>query len=864
MYKVSQEVKNLFNKNYIQIVDITVNGVKESFHVTESEIVQGSLSIDRYSVSNSKIEVGSAIAAELTFKLKNDNGKYDDTVFEGAEVFIKIGIKKWDAHRWEKAVINWIPCGYFTIDEPPRTLSTITISALDRMILFDKIADVSKLSFPMTVADLLNKICTICGVTLVTDTTRLPNKDYQIATFPDNQTVTYRTLLQWCAALTGTCAFMNCDGDLELKWYEQTDLTISPSERYSSDMQENDITLTGVYFKDAGNTEYLAGTDDYCLDLSSNGLLQDNVQVVLDTLYVSLRGFSYRPYTATIKSAPYIYPMDMIHYEDAKGVVHDTIVTNVTFGMNLCTSIAGKGETTQKQKYSQSGGLTQQQATILEKLRENLNKVISAKEQAQLELNRLLSSSLGLNLITISQDDGTTVYYFCNGETLESSNIIYTFKANGFAWTNAWDDGHPTWRYGFSKDGNAIYNMLAAYKISAEYLEVGSITADKIATSYTTELKQYADSSSATALSDAKKDATTKANNALNAAKSDATAKADNALSAAKADATSKANAAESNAKADTAEKLKSYSTTEQMNTAIKQTADSITLEVGKTYVTTTTYETGIKDTKAYADSSSATALSDAKKDATTKANNALNAAKSDATAKADNALSAAKADATSKANAAESNAKADTAEKLKSYSDTTNATIDDKFGQAKDYTDSVKQTVTTEYGTKLDETAMNFNLSVNSLSERVTEQGNEVNAYKETLETYFDFSQNGLLIGKKSNGQNQQYSINIDNEKMAFLQDGSEVAYVQYNKLHINAIEAMDRLSVGAAADGGYFDFISTQYGMGVKWRAVEKVTASALAMLARSPVKRIEYSAIEDENDIFTMEVSEDECNE
>lgn len=501
MYKVSQEVKNLFNKNYIQIVDITVNGVKESFHVTESEIVQGSLSIDRYSVSNSKIEVGSAVAAELIFKLKNDNGKYDNTVFEGAEVFIKIGIKKWDAHRWEKAVIHWIPCGYFTIDEPPRTLSTITISALDRMILFDKIADVSKLSFPMTVADLLNKICTICGVTLVTDTTRLPNKDYQIAAFPDNQTVTYRTLLQWCAALTGTCAFMNCDGDLELKWYEQTDLTISPSERYSSDMQENDITLTGVYFKDAGNTEYLAGTDDYCLDLSSNGLLQDNVQVVLDTLYVSLRGFSYRPYTATIKSAPYIYPMDMIHYEDAKGVVHNTIVTNVTFGMNLCTSIAGKGETTQKQKYSQSGGLTQQQATILEKLRENLNKVISAKEQAQLELNRLLSSSLGLNLITISQEDGTTLYYFCNGETLESSNIIYTFKANGFAWTNAWDDGHPTWRYGFSKDGNAIYNMLAAYKISAEYLEVGSITADKIATSYTTELKQYADSSSATALS---------------------------------------------------------------------------------------------------------------------------------------------------------------------------------------------------------------------------------------------------------------------------------------------------------------------------------------------------------------------------
>lgn len=52
MYKVSQEVKNLFNKNYIQVADITVNGVNESFSVAENEIVQGSLSIDRYSVSN--------------------------------------------------------------------------------------------------------------------------------------------------------------------------------------------------------------------------------------------------------------------------------------------------------------------------------------------------------------------------------------------------------------------------------------------------------------------------------------------------------------------------------------------------------------------------------------------------------------------------------------------------------------------------------------------------------------------------------------------------------------------------------------------------------------------------------------------
>lgn len=719
MYKVSQEVKNLFNKNYIQVADITVNGVNESFSVAENEIVQGSLSIDRYSVSNSKIEVGSAVAAELTLKLKNDDGKYDNTVFEGAEVFVKIGIKKWDAHRWENAVIHWIPCGYFTIDEPPRALSTITISALDRMILFDKTVDISKLSFPMTVADLLNKICTICGVTLATDITRLPNKDYQITAYPEGQDLTYRTLLQWCAALTGTCAFMNYDGNLELKWYEQTELIISPSERYNSDMQENDVAITGIYFKDAANTEYIAGTDDYCLDLSSNGLLQDNVQVVLDTLYVSLKGFSYRPYTATIKSAPYIYPMDMIHYEDAKGEVHDTIITNVTFGMNLSTSIAGKGETTQKQKYSQSGGLTKQQATILEKLRENLDKAMTAKEQAQLELNRLLSNSLGLNIVTIPQDDGTQVYYFCDGETLESSNIIYTFKANGFAWTKSWNNGNPVWKYGFSKDGNAIYNMLAAYKISTEYLDAECVTAEKLSAEYkqsvTTEMEETVD------------------------------------------------------------EKLTDYSTTEETKTLIANTGGTIRTEV---------------------------------------------------------------------------------AESVKTVTDTTNAKIDDRLAQAKDYTDSVHQEITTEYSTKLEETSKGFNMSVNSLTDRITEQGNEVNSYREQLQTYFGFSEDGLEIGKKVNGEKQQYSINIDNERMGFLQDGSEVAFIQYNKLHINAVEAMDRLSVGAAADGGYFDFISTEYGMGVKWRAVEKTDNASIVSVMKIPRRASRYVPVVDEDNIFQME--------
>lgn len=544
MYKVSPTIIELLNKNYRQIVKISVSGKNGNFVITESEILQGSLQIDRYCVSGSKIEVGSAIAAELSFDLKNDNGKYDDTVFEGAELYVQIGIKDWTVTGTTPTY--WIPCGHFIIDTPPRHKTTIKVSALDRMMLFDRLVDRSRLSFPMTVEDLLSRICSICSVTMVSNLTKLVNRTYTIKECPEDASITYRTLLQWCTALMGACAFMNSDGNLEIKWYEPTRITITPSERYDSDMYENDISISGVYFKDnEEGKEYIAGSDSYCLDLSGNELVQGYQQLVVDTLYVALKDFAYRPYEATVKPMPYLYPMDKISYVDSKGVTHSTIVTNVNFVMNQNTKIAGKGETAQNESYDKNNGLTKQQAAILEVIRKKVESGITSREQAALEMNRLLANSMGLYRTEVKQDDGSTKYYFHDGQTPETSNIIYTFQANGFAWTKHWNNGNPIWEYGMTKDGNALMNVLAAYKITADYIEVGSITADKIATSYkesvTTQIEKTVDG------------------------------------------------------------KLVNYVTTTDMQSAIKQASDSITTSVSKTYVTTTTFDKDMNTVKGQA-----------------------------------------------------------------------------------------------------------------------------------------------------------------------------------------------------------------------------------------------------------------------
>lgn len=397
MVNVSQDIIKSFNEGNQQTALIEVTTGSKTFTITEADIIQGGLKIDRYCVTNSKIEVGSAVASELSLKLRNYDGKFNDVSFEGAVLNVKIGIKLssvLEGATLGKGILGrmilgsassdqdvaYVSCGLFIVDTPPRKLSTISISALDYMVLFDREVNASALSFPIHVDALIQKICSICNVTLATDASVLPNHYFSIGGLPDtNQKLTYRQLLQWCAQLTGTCAFMDGSGRLVLKWYEQTGVTITASERYSSDMLENDITITGFTCDDGKGNTYLSGTADYTLDLSDCGFLTNAYEGVLKELQAARGGFTYRPYSATIKSAPYLFPLDMIRYKDKDGVVHDTIVTNVTLALNCNTAISGAGETVTSSSYAQSAsGVTSQQAATD---RANLKKINQAATQ---------------------------------------------------------------------------------------------------------------------------------------------------------------------------------------------------------------------------------------------------------------------------------------------------------------------------------------------------------------------------------------------------------------------------------------------------------------------------------------------------
>ena len=485
MYKVSAEELNLFRKCYRQTILIKVFGIDGLTELTEADILENGLTVDRYCFSSGKLEIGSAVASELSVKLDNHLGKFDTVDFDGAVFSVSVGIKKWDAKQWENAALYHIPLGIFTVDDITKDESSITLNALDNMVKFDKPFD-SDITFPTTVGDLLQKACTACGV--LPQTTDFPNASYRVIECPKGDDLTWRQIVQWIAEIAGTNAWVDWSGQLRLTWFEDTDIEITSFDRYSSETEEYSVTVTGVQVVATNDEKSFAGVTGCVLNIEGNKLIQQNTSALAQRIYGIVEGFQYLPYSCTTRAFPFLFPMDTLVYVDKKGVRHKTIVSAVTYTVNGAMSLAGEGIGKTENERSPASGTTKQEKLIIEKVKQSLEKDSAGKYSTLLNLNQTIGGAFGLYQ-TEAEKYGVKSLYFHDKPTLEDSTIIYTFNSGGFAWTDTWQKGDPIWRYGFTQDGNAVFHILAAYKIQADYLEAGCVTAEKISTSYKTSVE---------------------------------------------------------------------------------------------------------------------------------------------------------------------------------------------------------------------------------------------------------------------------------------------------------------------------------------------------------------------------------------
>lgn len=231
MINVSSEFRDKLNNgncNYLSYADITLKD-GTTLNLTNDDIWNGGVTIED-AVSSGTFEVGSAVINQCTIVINNIYDKFTKYDFKEAAVSVQLGIDlnetEFDIDADDETESSYTPRiekikkGVYTVDDTKYNGSITTLTCIDNMGKFDRAYSESKLEYPATLKAIVMDACDICGVTL--NTPDFSHSDYIINTRPTDAAVTFREVIAWCGQISGNYCRCNVNGQLELKWFNQS------------------------------------------------------------------------------------------------------------------------------------------------------------------------------------------------------------------------------------------------------------------------------------------------------------------------------------------------------------------------------------------------------------------------------------------------------------------------------------------------------------------------------------------------------------------------------------------------------------------------------------------------------------------
>lgn len=486
--------------------------------VTNNELMEGGWKYKDSTSGSGSFEIGAAIINEFCLRLNNEKDNYSQYDFYGATIYPKIGLQLSDS-------IEWLKRGVYTVDEPTSPGATIYITALDNLHKFERdYAEVSTV-YPADLGRIVRDICTHCGVPL--GTTTFDNASYIVQDRPEDDALTCLDVVSYAAQIAGCYARCNVDGALELKWYdtavfEREDhldggrfdrqdpgkymtgddadggnfTDYSSGDTYDGGTFDNmsnywhiyslssltvstdDVVITGIRVTaadgdDVDGETVLFGSEGYVLEIADNPLiLPGQAQAVADYLGLKLVGMRFRPLSCNALGNPAIEAGDCAYVSDRKGNSYACYITNLTYTIGQYESFSCDAKTPSANSAKRYSEATK---TVVA-ARKEIKKQISAYDQAVEQMGQLISQGTGMYMTKVEQDDGSVIYYMHDKPTIEESSYTCYRTSEGII---ASLDGGVTWAV--DKNGNALFNTIAARGITADWIRAGTVEAELIA-----------------------------------------------------------------------------------------------------------------------------------------------------------------------------------------------------------------------------------------------------------------------------------------------------------------------------------------------------------------------------------------------
>ena len=499
MINVSNEFIAVMNENrkFRQVAEITLfdgtvlNLTEHDFTPHNNYVSDGS--------GASGIPLGVAIGRSIQIEIINEEEKYSSYDFYGAEIVLYLTYKL-------SETTERIEMGTFTVTSPATYGDTIIMNALDHMHKADK-SYATSLAFPATAQSVLVDACSSCDIPLLS--TSFLNDDFVIDSIPSSQ-YTFREVIGFVAMIAAGNARINRQGYLEIITYDFSYLglildggTFEPwTEGNAIDggtfefleteevdggdygkrnyhvfadfknlkVDTDSVTITGLKTTTQGDTAtvLLEGEEGYVLELK-NPLFEGKEASALSLIGPVMIGGQMRKFEADAICYPLAEFMDPCIVVDRKGNAYPTVLTDVNFVFFGFTTLRNSAESssTLGNKYPSN------YVSAIVEANKLVQKEKTDRELALEQLNKKLSNSSGLYVTTETQEDGSTIYYMHDKQTLAGSEIVWKYTAQAFGVSV---DGGETYPYGFSATGETIANLLYAVGINADYIKTGAIS----------------------------------------------------------------------------------------------------------------------------------------------------------------------------------------------------------------------------------------------------------------------------------------------------------------------------------------------------------------------------------------------------
>ena len=513
-YKEALKEKGIFHHKAIIDFPDGSNDTVEDLDIYTFQISDGTS-------NTSSFDLGAAIAQQLTLKINNIDGRFDEHDFNGAVITAQVGLELLNGS------VEWLDKGKFTAEPGEESGNSISVKAFDDMTKFDQPYSLSKLVYPATLGTIVRDACSCCGVTLASDTATFDNDNFIVQNRPDDSALTFRQVLQWVGQIA--CKFFRIDrfGKLSARWYNtdlleatwarkedtiwtdiagnaildskgqeistvieiplkngnlniidanDTDEILKISDLLTgSTIQTDDVVITGIRVGEedgdsAEETTHQYGSDGYVLEISGNKLIQDGSgATVAAYLGERLNGIQFRPMSISTPADPAREAGDLGLVIDAKKRYHKTIFTNVEYTAHTSQNLISGAEAPTRlssTRYSQA-------TKVYKELRANLKKQKTEWDTAFDNLQEAMKTKNGLFPIHETMEDGSTILYFCDKPELSEATIVVKFSAAGWGMST---DGGKTWNSGWLVDGTMIASILNAIGINAKWINAGALT----------------------------------------------------------------------------------------------------------------------------------------------------------------------------------------------------------------------------------------------------------------------------------------------------------------------------------------------------------------------------------------------------